>query len=116
MLGRPQGVRVWARTRPTDLRLGFRGLAGLVETEFHHDLKAGDVYLFVNRRCSSAKALLWDGSGLCIYAKKLVRRRFARLWRDASPGQPLRLTTVELNLFLEGVPPRRAPDGRGRRR
>jgi transposase len=49
-----------------------------------------------------AKVLLWDGTGLCIYAKRLEQGRFACLWREATAGAPLRLTMSELQLFLEG--------------
>jgi len=103
MLGRSQVIQVWARAKPTDLRLGFHGLAGLVETEFHRQVHSGDLFLFDNRRRSSAKVLLWDGSGMCIYAKKLApgRGHFASIWRQPAGGPPLRLTAAELNLFLE---------------
>ena len=103
MLGRTQAVQVWARAQPTDLRLGFHGLAGLVESEFHQKVHDGDLFLFVNRRRTSIKILLWDGTGMCIYAKKLARRRgqFTRLWGTSLGGSPLRLTPAELNIFLE---------------
>lgn len=103
MLGRTQVVSVWARAQPTDLRLGFKGLAALVETEFHRSVHGGDLFLFVNRRRTSAKILLWDGSGMCIYAKKLAPRRgrFACLWPSGTHHSPLRLTAAEFNLFLE---------------
>jgi transposase len=45
--------------------------------------------------------LLWDGTGLCIYAKRLERGRFACLWQDAA-APVVRLTMSELQLFLEG--------------
>jgi transposase len=48
-----------------------------------------------------AKTLQWDGTGLCIYAKRLERGRFARLWRD-DRDDPITLTISELDLFLEG--------------
>ena len=113
MLGRTQSVQVWARAQPTDLRLGFHGLAGLVESEFHRKVHDGDLFLFVNRRRTSAKILLWDGTGMCIYAKKLARRRglFACLWGTPPGGSPLRLTPAELSLFLE-----RPVVSKGRRR
>jgi len=103
MLGRTQAVQVWARAQPTDLRLGFHGLAATVRAEFHREVHDGDLFLFVNRRRTSAKILLWDGSGLCIYSKKLApgRGRFAQLWDGALGGAPLCLTPAELNLFLE---------------
>jgi IS66 Orf2 like protein len=54
---------------------------------------------------SPAKVLHWDGTGLCVYAKRLERGRFACLWSSVSgerEGEPIRPTTSELNLFLEG--------------
>lgn len=101
MLGCTHAVQVWARACPTDLRLGYRGLSALVQNEFHRDVLGGDLFLFVNRRRNSAKVLLWDGSGLCIYSKRLSEGRFAQLWTRPPGGQPLRLDTTELNLFLE---------------
>ena len=102
MIGSTRVVRVWARNAPTDLRNGFDGLAGLVEREVGMDPMLGDCFLFVNKNRSSAKVLLWDGTGLCIYAKRIAKGRFAALW-----GQPnraaLELTTTELALFLEGA-------------
>ncbi len=57
--------------------------------------------MFANRTRKRAKVLLWDGTGLCIYAKRLERGRFACLWRDDGL-RTLRLTLSELQLFLEG--------------
>lgn len=101
MIGSSRKVRVFARTRPTDLRKGFNGLYGLVLSEMERDPTSGDLYLFVNRRCNQAKVLLWDGTGLCIYSKRLDRGRFSCLWRD-SESPVLRLTKSELDLYLEG--------------
>ncbi len=87
---------------PTDLRLGFDGLYGVVRRELGEDPQSGDLFLFVNRRRTSAKVLLWDGTGLCIYSKRLADGCFAVPWL-ASKGEPFRLTTTELTLFLEGA-------------
>ena len=102
MIGSTRAVRVWARATPTDLRKGFNGLYGLVERELGQDVLSGDAFLFVNRRASSAKVLLWDGTGLCIYAKRLAKGRFACLWREPDT-HVLELTMTELALFLEGA-------------
>jgi transposase len=61
----------------------------------------GDLYLFVNIRRTGCKVLLWDGTGLCIFSKKLERGRAADLW-SARDGQAVRLTSSELALFIEG--------------
>lgn len=103
MIGSTRAVRVFARNRPTDLRNGFDGLYSLVVHELERDPLEGDLYLFVNRRRTSAKVLLWDGTGLCIYAKRLARHRFSRLWQDTAEGRPLTMTHSELQLFLEGA-------------
>ena len=102
MLGSTRAIRVFARAAPTDLRNGFNGLYGLIRNELGRDPLSGDLFLFVNRRRTSAKVMYWDGTGLCIYSKRLARGRFACLWSGAS-GEPLRLTRAELNLFMEGA-------------
>jgi len=90
MIGSTRQVRVHAYGQPTDLRKGFDGLSALVTHELHQDPLSGDLFLFTNRTRKRAKVLLWDGTGLCIYAKRLAQGCFACLWRG------------ELQLFLEG--------------
>ncbi len=100
MIGFSRSVRVWAYPRPTDLRKGYNGLFGLVEQGLGHDPLSGDLFLFVNRKRTGCKVLLWDGTGLCIFSKRLERGRFAELWRE--DADVLTLTTNELQLFIEG--------------
>ena len=100
MIALSRRVRVWAYPRPADLRKGYNGLYGLVANELQGDPLSGDVFLFLNRRRTITKALVWDGTGLCIFMKRLERGRFARLWRDGAG--PLQLTPAELALFIEG--------------
>jgi transposase len=80
---------------------GFDGLSALVSQGLGRDPLSGDCYLFVNATRKRAKVLRWDGTGLCIYAKRLKRGRFACLWREAD-ARSVRLTMSELQLFLEG--------------
>lgn len=101
MIGSTRQVRVWAYGSAVDLRKGFDGLAALVGGDLGQDPLSGDLFLFVNRSRHLAKVLLWDGTGLCIYSKRLEQGCFACLWRE--PGRPrLQLTMSELQLFLEG--------------
>ena len=46
------------------------------------------------------KALMWDGQGLCLYAKRLERGRF--VWPKANEGT-IKLTTAQLSMLLEGI-------------
>ncbi len=102
MIGSSRAVRVWAYPRPVDLRKGFDGLVALVEGQLRLNALSGDCFLFVSRDRHSTKVLTWDGTGLCIYQKRIARGQFAALWGDAA-GATLKLTTTELSLFLEGA-------------
>jgi transposase len=61
----------------------------------------GELYLFVNGKRTGCKVLMWDGTGLCIFMKRLERGRFADLWSNGN-GTPVRLTSSELAPFIEG--------------
>lgn len=105
MIGSTRSVRVFAYTRPADLRKGFDGLSGLVAAELGRDVLSGDCFLFCNRTRRRAKVLVWDGTGLCIFSKRLEQGTFACLWgreRYDDARAPLELTMSELALFIEG--------------
>ena len=100
ILGTSRAVRVFAYPAPVDLRKGYDGLYGLVENGMRRKVLDGEVFLFVNRSRKGCKVLVWDGTGLCIFQKRLERGQFASLWqRD---GSTLQLTSSELALFIEG--------------
>ena len=73
MITLPRTVRVWAYGRPVDLRKGYNGLVGIVENELRSDPMGGELYLFVNVKRTGCKVLLWDGTELCIFMKRLER-------------------------------------------
>lgn len=100
MISAGRTIRVWAYPRPADLRKSYNGLYGLVKQGMLGDPLSGDLYLFLNRRRTTCKVLMWDGTGLCIFQKRLEQGRFAALWRDGD--QAVRLTESELRLFIEG--------------
>jgi transposase len=100
ILGTSRAVRVFAYPEPVDLRKGYDGLFGLVKMGLGRDPLSGDLFLFVGRRRSGCKVLMWDGTGLCIFQKRLERGRFASLSRD--DGRAVQLTASELALFIEG--------------
>lgn len=104
LIGSTRAVRVWAWPAPVDLRRGFNGLFGLVEQQLRKDPLSGELFLFTNKRRTGCKVLFWDGTGLCLFIKRLERGRFAALWRDGpSDGHtPVALTASELALFVEG--------------
>jgi transposase len=100
ILGSSRSIRAFAYPEPTDLRKGYDGLFGLVKTGLSRDPLSGELYLFVNKRRDTCKILQWDGTGLCIFQKRLEQGRFASLWREDKTV--VRLTVSELALFIEG--------------
>lgn len=100
MLGTTRNIRVYVYGKPVDMRKGYNGLYGLVVEEMGLSVMSGDIFLFVGRDRKRAKALVWDGTGLVLYCKRLERGLFASFWgRKASRKE---LTMSELQLFLEG--------------
>lgn len=94
----PAGVRVYLACGVTDMRKGFDGLAALVQTALALDPYSGAVFLFRGKRGDLLKALLWDGQGLVLYAKRLERGRF--VWPQTMSGT-VTLTNAQLSMLLD---------------
>ena len=101
MIHLPRAVRIFVHREPVDMRKSFDTLAAVVRLELGEDLLRGGVFAFVGKRRKHAKVIWWDGTGLMLVAKRLSKGRFAAPWERAGSG-PLRWTTSELALFLEG--------------
>ena len=78
------------------MRKSFDGLSGLVRSGLERDPLSGDVYVFVNRRRTHIKLLVWDRSGFVLYYKRLEQGTFEM-------PEPGRLSWRQLVLMLEGV-------------
>ena len=96
-----RALQVYAYRKPVDMRKGLDALYGLVLEELGRDPLTGDIFVFISRNRKRAKALLWDGTGLCLYSKRLERGRFAQLWGKGESYE-LKMTLTELQLLLEG--------------
>lgn len=101
MIGALGRIKVYAYCEVVDMRKGFEGLAALVRDEMGRDPLSGALFLFTNRRRTCAKVLHFDGTGMCLFAKRIEKGRFVALWKIAKrPTIPL--TRSELELFLQG--------------
>src|SRR5229473_3642453 len=104
MIGLPTGTRIWIAAGVTDLRRGFTGLSGMVQTTLQENPFSGHVFVFRGRRGDLIKMLWWDGDGLCLFSKRLERGRF--IWPQATSGTVF-LTRAQLSMLLEGIDWRR---------
>lgn len=93
---------MFAYSQPADLRRSYDGLFAIATDLMNRDVLAGDMFLFVNKRRNRAKVLLFDGTGLCIYMKRMDKGKFAAIWRRGTSTE-VELTMSELTLFLEGA-------------
>ena len=98
------GARVYLACRPTDMRRGFDGLAADVAKVLQADPYSGSVFVFRGKRGDYLKILTWDGSGLCLFAKRLEKGKF--VWPPIVDGA-LHLTPAQLALLVEGIDWRR---------
>lgn len=69
--------------------------------ELRRDVLHGELFLFVGKTRRRAKVLLFDGTGLAVYMKRLDKGRFAAPWERGTNG-PVLMTLSEFALFLEG--------------
>jgi transposase len=100
VIGLGRRVPVFAYGNAVDMRKSFDTLSAIVREHVKRDVLDGALYVFVGKDRRRAKVLYWDGTGLCVLAKRLEKGRFAAPWEKKKPL--LEWTTSELALFLEG--------------
>ncbi len=104
MLTFAPGMKVWLACKPADMRRGFDGLAADAAQMLRADPYSGAAFVFRSRRGDYVKILTWDGSGLCLFSKRLEKGRF--VWPPIVEGG-MRLSAAQLALLIEGIDWRR---------
>jgi transposase len=110
----PVGVEIFVAVAPIDLRWGFDRLAGLASEQLGRSARCGALFVFFGKRKSALKVLFFDGSGMCLFYKRLDSRVF-RMPESLRPGATsIELSERELDDLLDGIdvepaarPPRR---------
>ena len=93
-------VRIWLYSKPTDMRKSFNGLCALVSGALSDIPTSGALFVFINRRKTHIKILYFDGSGFCIWFKRLEQGQFN--YRTQSGDKQL-LDWAQLKLLLDGL-------------
>jgi transposase len=101
MFGLSLATKIYIGVEAVDMRKGFDGLFGLVRDQLGQDPLSGHLFLFSNRTRTRLKALLWDGSGLWLCAKRLERGRFH--WPAAGDQRSVLMKPEELAMLLNGL-------------
>jgi transposase len=58
------------------MRKGIDGLAMLVQAVLHQDPFSGHLFVFRGRKANLIKIVYWDGTGLCLFTKRLEQGVF----------------------------------------
>ncbi len=95
----PAGAKVYVATRPVDFRKGPDGLVALVR-DTGADPFSGALHVFRAKRADRVKIVWWDGSGLCLFAKRLDEDRFR--WPRVENGV-IRLAAPQLMALVESM-------------
>ena len=99
----PHGVEVFVGLDPIDLRWGFDRLCGNAEERVGRSARSGALFVFFGKRRAAIKVLFFDGSGLCIFYKRLDKGTY----RLPEPADPRARTVViddrTLDDLLDGI-------------
>ena len=108
----PIGVEIFVARKPIDLRSSFERLSGIVREAIGRDPRGRAMFVFFGRRRDAIKVLFHDGSGFCIFYKRLDRGVFRVPGDEDDPAEHITLEAHELDALLDGIdvekrPPRR---------
>lgn len=96
----PTPARILVARDPVDFRKGIDGLAAVCEVHLREEPLNGTLFVFVNRRRTGMKALVWTHGGFLLLHKKLETGRFR--WPRSDDNRVM-LTPAELAALMEGI-------------
>ena len=102
MLNLANAYKIYAYTKPTDMRKGCDGLSGMIRQHFHADPTDGSLFLFINRRRDRMKILHFDDGGFWLYYRVLEAGTFEEL-KSQDDSCRLQMDATQLAMLLSGV-------------
>lgn len=97
--------RIFLARAVTDMRRSFDTLAGMVSSQLGQDPLSGDAFVFVGRKRTTLKVLLWSEGGFWLCSRRLARGTFAlpspAEARDATGA--IALDAAQWALLLAGI-------------
>jgi transposase len=99
----PQGVQVFVALDPVDLRCSFDRLSGIAKEQIGYDARSGALFVFYGRRRDALKILFFDGSGMCIFYKRLDRGTFRLPEAMTEGARHVEVDDATLDALLDGI-------------
>ncbi len=112
----PSGVQVFVALEPVDMRWSFDRLAGAALERVGYDARSGALFIYFGKRRDAVKILFFDGSGMCLFYKRLDSGTF-RVPEPPTPGaRHVEFDESLLDALLDGVDLGEAPKSQRRSR
>ena len=89
-------------TGDTDMRKGFDSLCGIISSLMELNALNGAVYIFINKKRTQVKLLLWEGDGLSLYHKRLESGTYERPLIKENEAACM-IAPRQLHFILQGV-------------
>ncbi len=101
MLHLSASCRYYLHRGATDMRKGFDSLCGIVSSQLQMNVLSGAVFIFINKKQTQVKLLLWEGDGLAIYYKRLEKGTYEV--PPINTGKDASISHEALQHILQGV-------------
>lgn len=99
----PSGVQVFVALEPIDLRYSFDRLSGLAKEQVGYDPRSGALFVFFGRRRDALKVLFFDGSGMCVFYKRLDQGTFRIPEPTNAQTRHVEVEEGALETLLDGI-------------
>ena len=91
---------------PVDFRSGIDGLASLCRKTLETDPFTGVIFIFTNKKRTSVKLLVYDGTGFWLCQKRLSSGKLK--WWPSTSKEAADLRSIELAIMLQQGNPKAA--------
>lgn len=110
----PSGVEIYIALEPIDMRYSFDRLSGLAKDQSGYDARSGALFVFFGRRRDALKVLFFDGTGMCVFYKRLDRGRFQIPDAPHADVRHVEVDDATLEALLDGIDVEQASATRSR--
>ena len=100
-------MRIILAVEPADFRKGIDGLSQICRSVLKSDPFSGYLFVFMNKRKTAIKMLIYDGQGFWLFQKRLSKGRF-KWWPNKNEKTEVRLLVHELQLLIWNGDPQNA--------
>jgi transposase len=100
MVPLPANTRIVLAIEPVDMRKHFDSLWAVAKNTLGENPKTGNIFAFANKARTRCKILFWDGTGICVLAKRLEKGTFS--WPKNTKPKII-IEPTALTMLLDGV-------------